>query len=161
MGRTFENRKPPGDSSTIDEEDVFERLAGGEPTSSIATSYGLSVRSLFRWRKNGGEERQGRWDEAMRESASALVEQAGEILDDLEGSSTSGLTPAMVALAGKRADHRRWMAERRDPEAFGDKAPTITFNVGALHLDALRQVGSMNRPPARALLEAEVVGDTE
>jgi hypothetical protein len=130
------------------EDAVFERLADGERVRDIMRSFGWSRPFFYQWLDHGAankERRRAKYALAKRASAEAYAEDAGAILDDLAEQPVGEITPALVALSGKRADYRKWVAGMRNPEEFGDKAAGLTVNIGTLHLDALRQVGSMTR----------------
>lgn len=123
------------------DEYVFDRLRGGETPGAIAKSLDVSRGLLYKWR-DASQERRSAWAAAMKDSAEARAEDAGELLDELVG---TALTPAGVSLARERASHRRWMAGVLDPDTYAPQqaAAGVTINIQGLHLDALRQYGRM------------------
>ena len=127
---------------------VLDRVADGEPMVDIAKTYKISRSTLMRWVKKD-EARHAAYLVAKSESADALVEEAGEILD---GASTE--TGPDVQKAKERAAHRRWLASKRDRAQYGDDAKAliaVNVDLSSLHLDALREAGHMDQIP-----EAEV-----
>ena len=129
---------------------VIDRVADGETMVDIAKEYNVSRSTLMRWVKKD-EARHDAYKLAKSESADALVEEAGEILDD--ASTKSGPD---VQKARSRAEHRRWVASKRDRAQYGDDAKAlvaVNLDLGSLHLDALRQVGHMDQVSEVELLE--------
>ena len=127
------------------DEVVFRRVAAGETVKSIMASYGRDRDCWYTWVRAGGEGRRRRWEEAKQQSADALVDEATEILD---GAADATAT-AQVTIAKERASHRRWLASVRDRDAYGDRnSPAVQLNIQALHLDALRKMGSMDLLPS-------------
>lgn len=126
---------------------IFEQIADGVPMKKIAEQVGCSRPYLYNWRdqKPHKEARRERWAEAMKASAESQAEDAGVILDEL-AESPGLLIPVDVQLAQARSKYRQWLAEVRDKETFGGgkSGPAVVLNIHALHLDALRQVGSMS-----------------
>ncbi len=123
---------------------VLDRVAEGESMVDIAKTYRISRSTLMRWVKKD-DARHSAYKAAKSESADSLVEEAGEILDDADPS--SGPT---VQKAKERAAHRRWLASKRDRVQYGDDAKAlvaVNFDLGSLHLDALRAVGHMDQIP--------------
>jgi hypothetical protein len=142
---------------------VLDRIAAGESVGRIAKSITLPKHGpisrplLYAWRNRGDERRKG-WALAMKASAEALSEDAGDCWDVLSEDPTS----AQVAKARGMSEYKRWLASVRDRDAFGSSsgAVSVNLNVGSLHLDALRQVGHMRAlpgDPEPRLIEAEVV----
>lgn len=129
---------------------VFEPLADGASLGTIAAELGVSRPYMYVWRdhKEHRERRREKWELAMKLSASTHAELAGEVLEKLAAKGV--ITNADVNLAKARSEYRRWLAGKRDPEAFGDKQEQVQVNVsiGQLHLDALRARGSMHKVAA-------------
>jgi hypothetical protein len=149
-------RKIRGTTTRLDEagEDaIFDAIATGEPLGKIAKKYGLCRDSVYNWIKAGGPAREERWNEAKVRSADALAEQAGEVLDEAVDVTTS----AGASIARARSDYRRWLAQVRSAE-YRDQPAVAVFNLGELHLDALRTIKSLNRAPG-PVQDAEVIED--
>ena len=141
------------DSEVDGELEIMERVGAGETSKSIAESYGVSYELLRRW-LNLHPERRRAYDAAKADSADALVEEAGEILDDADAESGPS-----VQKAKSRAEHRRWLASKRDRQQYGDDAKAnvqVNVDLSSLHLDALREVGHMDHAP---LAEVELLPD--
>lgn len=135
---------------------ILGRVASGEAVKRIASDYGVSYETLRRW-INASEERREAYDQAKADSADALVEEAGEILDQAPTDSAPQVTKAV-----KRAEHKRWLAGKRDREQYGDdKGANVNVNLdlSSLHLDALRQAGSMEAAQQIPEAEVEVLSD--
>ena len=80
-------------------------------------------------------------DEARRENADKLADEALHIADAL--ADADGVTREQIAVAKERIDVRKWLATVNHPDRYqqNKNGPTITLNINALHLDALRKVG--------------------
>lgn len=136
----------------------FLQIAGGRSLSEAMGQFGMSRAWFYTWLKEAPEQRRALYAEAKRMSAEAIADEAGEVLDDLASNPLA--TPTAVALATARSRYKQWLASKRDPEQFGERqaAVNVQLNVGALHLDALRQVGRVPAEQSKVLL-AEVVGE--
>lgn len=134
-------------------------IADGEPIWKIGEAYGLSRRSVQKWRDAGGEERRARWDAALRDSAHAHAEAAERIL--AEGRNPENTAQAQMTKA--LADLRWKLASVRDRAAYGDTPAAVNVNldIGQLHLDALRRHGHMEllSKPEPLVLEGRTVDD--
>jgi hypothetical protein len=132
------------------DEVIFDRIRSGEKIADISESYGFSRHYFYIWLKAGGDGRKNAYEEAKRELAEKLVDDAQEILDD----PTPVISPAEVALRKARANFRTWLAGKRDKEQFGEQSNAdvnVNLNLGNLHLDALRAASvapSPSLPPA-------------
>lgn len=91
---------------------------------------------------------------ARRVGASALVEEAVDLLDDASTASREELSKAKF-----RSDARLWVAERTDPSSFGTRSSlNVQMSLGTLAIDAFRQRalpedGAALLPDAPALVE--------
>jgi hypothetical protein len=142
------------------DEVVFRRVAAGETIASIMESYARDRDCWYTWIRAGGDKRRTRWEEAKKQSADALVDRAGEILD---GAADANST-AQVMIAKERASHRKWLASVRDRETYGDRnGPAVQVNIQQLHLDALRKLGSMElfSPASRQITGAMATVEIE
>jgi hypothetical protein len=139
---------------------IFERIADGEPIKQIMADYGVSRGMFYLWKK-GDEELELKYKVARELAADAHVENALEILDELEDEGDT-VTSAQVGAASARANYRKWLATVQNREQYGDQkgGVEVTLNVGQLHLDALRSSGTMPSLPAGEegeVVEAEVL----
>lgn len=136
---------------------ILGRVASGEAVKSIAADHGVSYETLRKW-INATPERRTAYEQAKSDSADALVEEAGEILDDANTDSAPQVTKAV-----KRAEHRRWLAAKRDREQYGDDKGLgqVAGDLGALFLGALRQAGSMAEHEQIPVAEVELIGEPE
>lgn len=141
------------------EDPFFDRLASTDSLEDIARDYGTTIRTLQLW-KNQNDDRRSEWDKAMVASGHALAAEGRKILDDLYARTqvhrAERLESAHVALATARSNQRMKLAAARNPE-YSDK-PTVQvnqqFNIGRMHLEALKAGGSVtdhDREPLRAL----------
>lgn len=141
---------------------ILDRIASGETPGAIAASISLpghgtiSRPLLYAWRDAGGTERREAWKHAMACRGEGLIEEAGEILDELAGNMP---TSAEVSLARERANHRRWLGGKLN-EDYSDK-PGVDVNVLVSADDqllaALRKHGQRRALPApqQEAIEAE------
>lgn len=145
---------------------VFQRLANGEKIEAIANDLGCSRPFLYVWRKRKGhrDRRIEKWQDAMRVRALSKAEEGENILDAMAEDGTE-LTSAKVGLARERANYKKWLAGKLDPEQFGDQhsGVQVALNVGSLHLNALKAVNIAHSLPDHdtPLLEAELVDESE
>lgn len=133
---------------------IFARIANGEHTAAIMRSYNRSPDLFYQWIRQGGEQRNQRWQDAKTQSADALVEEG---LYKIDNASTA--TAADVAKAKAQAEYRRWLAGVRSKEyrdTTGEQS--ITLNIGQELVSILRLRGA---PKEHALLPlpAEIVTD--
>ncbi len=114
------------------EQVVFGPFESGATIASIAESLGVS-RSFLSHLLNDDPERRERLEVAKREKASALVEEAGKIVD------TAEKTRDGIQHAKERAAYRLWLAARLDRRQYGEETErsTIEIKLGELHLQAL------------------------
>ena len=85
---------------------------------------------------NRTEERKQAVLNARRLKAEKLAEDAMEIADGADESSSSAVNKARL-----QVDTRKWLASKLDPEAYGDKSMEVNISVGDLHLQALKHLG--------------------
>ena len=136
---------------------ILGRVASGEAVKAIAEDHGVSYETLRKW-INATPERRTAYEQAKSDSADALVEEAGEILDTADDTSAPAVTKAV-----KRADHRRWLAGKRDREQYGDEKGLgqVAGDLGALFLGALQAAGSMADHEQIPEAEVELIGEPE
>lgn len=148
------------------DEVVFDQIAGGATMEEVAASFRGFIEDrpdfpsrqwMYTWIHAGGEEREEAWKEAKEIAAHALVDEAGEIL---ENDGKAPVTSAEMQWLKQRANHAKWKAERFNPGEYGEEKQGVEVNldVGNLHLDALRQAGRMELAPGEQedrMIEAE------
>jgi hypothetical protein len=136
---------------------ILDQLASGVSVGKVAAGIVLprhgpiSRPFLYQWRDKGGPERKEAWRLAMKASGEAHAELAGDVLDLPDGFQREELGAAKA-----KSEYHRWMAGLRDKSLVEPQQAAVNLNLslGSLHLDALRQAGSMDRqqisgPPAR------------
>jgi len=142
---------------------ILSRIADGDSVGKIMGDYNLSRNMFYDW-VHQSSEREKMWSRARRLGAEANVEQGQKLLDDL-GSKVL-LSNAEVSLANSRANWRKWLASKRDPDTYGDDktaAVALNLNVGELHLQALIG-GGLAEPSlevAGEVIDAEVLAIEE
>lgn len=114
---------------------VSAHIAQGMTIGRLAEFIECSRPMLSFW-INHTEERKNAVLSARKLKAEKLAEDALEIADGADESSSSSVNKARL-----QVDTRKWLASKLDPEAFGDKANTeINLSIGDLHLQALKSI---------------------
>jgi hypothetical protein len=121
----------------------FGQVEGAVSMPKIALQVGCSKSQLYAWMDLLPGRRE-RYERAKKMSAETLAEDAHDIPEEL--ASRKVFAPQDVALAKLRVDTKMRRAAQIDPEHYGEKAGinVNVLNVGELHLDALRKLGSMS-----------------
>ena len=90
---------------------ILSRYANGETLSAICKDKNSPKRNtVYRWRQSYPEFGDA-YEMAIEEHTDALIDQAGEIVDN----------EVNPQLAKVRADHRRWLASKLNRARYGDK----------------------------------------
>lgn len=115
-----------------------EYIAEGGTVLELANELGCSRTYLSR-HLNADATYKAALDDARRESADKLADEALHIADAL--ADADGVTREQIAVAKERIDVRKWLATVNHPDRYQQNraGPTITLNINALHLDALRK----------------------
>jgi transposase-like protein len=141
-------------------DEFFERVAGGETVKSLLPEFGISRQQMMRWvHDHKHPKRLESYQEARRIASSAWVDDAREIVDSADASSSASILKAKL-----QSDFRRWHAGVTNRQEYGTQQDVgVQVNIGSLHLDALKARGG---PPAlpkpllslpSEIVEAEVV----
>ena len=125
---------------------IFARIADGEPEGAIAKDVGGRRNHLKQWAALNPE-RLARYRQAVKESADAHAEKAGEEYDQLRGYDYPP-TREDIALAKEKSSYHRWLAEARERGSYAkSEAPVqVNVNLQALHLEALRAFPASSAP---------------
>ena len=116
---------------------VMSYLARGVSVANTAHDLGVSHLALHLWTKDPC--RAAEVAEARRAGAAKLAEETVAIADgQLPLTDANGEPVADPSRDKLRIAARQWVAERRDRQTWGQPKDTMTVNIGALHLDALR-----------------------
>jgi predicted RNA-binding protein with EMAP domain len=133
---------------------ILERRANGETLHAIAKDYDCS-RSWLSHQLNDKPELRALHDTAKKEAASALAEQATELVD------AAPVERDALTKAKLQAEQRRWLASLYDREQFGEvKADGITVNIGELYISALQErakVRIVGQVPAGEIVALPVI----
>ncbi len=123
---------------------VIEMLGEGKQLARICYETKIGKAALLEW-LDSDPERAALASRARARAATALVEEAREIADEVDADHPGELNKAKL-----RIGVRQWTAERWNRQAYG--APSaqanVTINLGSMHLDALRSrtVGPAEEP---------------
>lgn len=140
---------------------IFSLIVEGMTIEDIGEILGVSRQMVYDWRDRGGEERKKQWSKAMRMKADWHAEQSSKALGDIPP-----LTAAEARWRSDWASEHKWHAMILNREKYGEQKPQadVNISIGALHLDALRQRGSMALPGETRepeVIEAEVLDTAE
>ena len=116
---------------------VREYIATGGTILDLANELGCSRTYLSR-HLNAQEAYRPMIDEARREHADTLAEEALQIADGLADGT---VTREDIAVAKERIDVRKWLATVNHPDRYqqNKNGPTVVLNINQLHLDALKK----------------------
>lgn len=118
---------------------VREYIAGGGTILDLANELGCSRTYLSR-HLNGHDAYRPVIEEARREQADALAEEALQIADGL--ADADAVTREQIAVAKERIDVRKWLASVNHPDRYRQdrgQGPAIQININELHLEALKK----------------------
>jgi hypothetical protein len=133
---------------------VIEAIAGGMSIQYFAQAIGLSPGKVSMWLNRQEGERQKRYDEARKARAAGFADRILRILDEVEAGT---LTPPAARVM---ADNMRWMAERYDPDLWGNKiqARLEVVTTVEMHLAAVEELARrIKRGDERPVIEGEVL----
>jgi hypothetical protein len=122
---------------------IWERVASGETQILIAS--GLNVTpGMFARVLHLDPARTRAFREAKKQWATALIEQTGELVKNVQENRDA------IGKVREQASHNRWEASKWDREMFGEDKGDVNVNVvnlGQMHLDALRhRIAERERP---------------
>lgn len=145
---------------------ILDQLADGTPVGRVASAISLTGHGaisrplLYKWRDQTDDRRAG-WAAAMKDAAHAHAEDAGQVWDDLPEDPTTG----QVATARGKSEYKRWLATVKDREHYGPPASAgavnVHFNLGELHVEALRQAGNMDHQRLQPSEEEQDIQDAD
>ena len=117
---------------------LYDQIASGVTVSEIARQYGCT-RSYVSRAINSKPEYKAALEGAREEAADALVEQGLEMVDGLDGDSSSN----EIAATREKVNFRKFMAGSMNQNKYGTRPQNnVTISIGDMHLDALRKVNS-------------------
>lgn len=117
---------------------LFDQIASGMTVAKLAEQYGCT-RSYISRTLNANEEYKRALEQARVEAADALVEEGLEMVDRLDGNSSSN----EIAATREKINWRKFMAGSMNQNKYGTRPQTnVNISIGDLHLDALRKVNA-------------------
>ena len=117
---------------------LFEYFSSGGTMTQLATHYECS-RGYISRSLNAVPEYVAVMHKARQEAADALVEEGKEMVDALDGGSST----QEIAATREKVQWRKFMAGSYNQERYGNRPQTnVTISVSDMHLDALRKVNS-------------------
>tara|TARA_R110000796_G_scaffold60921_1_gene141018 strand:- start:1280 stop:1780 length:501 start_codon:yes stop_codon:yes gene_type:complete len=117
---------------------LFEQVASGKTMTKLAEEYKCS-RQYFSTSINELPEYNLAIVKAKQAAADALVEEGLEMVDALDGGSTT----SEISATREKVQWRKFMAGSYNQERYGNRPQTnVTISVSDMHLDALRKVNS-------------------
>lgn len=111
----------------IPEDDIIDRIEGGDSIASIARELECNRSVLWRW-LNADEQRSARSVRARQLAAFAWDERAEQGIND-------AADPFELARAKEMAHHYRWRASKIAPKQYGDKIETTHLGTIAIARD--------------------------
>lgn len=130
---------------------ICARIADGASVTEVAEELGLHRNNIARYIRRAGTDAERRYEEAKRERAHALADEALAIVDAPAADNVE------VSRAKNRADVRKWLASVLNREDYGREAnQSPTVSIQNLHLNALLTHGKAPAiAPAQAIEDAE------
>jgi len=117
---------------------LFDQIASGVTVAEIARQYGCT-RSYVSRALHTVPEYKAALEGAREEAADALVEQGLEMVDGLDGDSSSN----EIAATREKVNFRKFMAGSMNQSKYGTRPQNnVTISIGDMHLDALRKVNT-------------------
>lgn len=116
---------------------------GRELAASIQIGHEVTYARLLAYLREcfGEQLTEERLDASRLRASHQMAEMALELVD------ATAYTAVDVARAASRARTRQWLAERWNPQQYGQqKGVNVTLNVATIHLDALRTVTGASNP---------------
>lgn len=140
------------------EEEVFDRLAGGEYVTRIcedvlAEPYAEAGKDVpnnyhfYTW-LDAQEGRRERYERVRKAAADAVAEESVKLLDDAREEGVS--STAEATLARSQSNARQWWASKLDRERYGEGKQAgveVSLSIKDLHLEALLEAGHMDQNP--------------
>ncbi len=136
---------------------LFEYFSSGGTMAQLATHYECS-RGYISRSLNAVTEYSAVISKSRQEAAHALVEQGLEMVDPLDGGSST----QEIAATREKVQWRKFMAGSMNQDRYGTRPQnSVTLSIGDLHLDALRKFSSdmkrVNSDAEAATIDAEYV----
>lgn len=141
---------------------VCLRVENGTTTKDIAAelsrSLGFEVTYAqmmnYLRKETVGRDSEAEIDSARARASHFLVDESKELVD--------AASPMTVQVASARAKQRNWMAERYNPQRFGQsKAVNVAISLSTLHLTALQAIPNRVTGGSQPLLGAGTAGPSE
>lgn len=146
------------------EEDIFDRLAGGEFVTNLCAEFLAGPYSeagkdspnayhFYAW-LDAREGRRARFERVREAAADAVAEESIRILDEAREQGVSSTAEATLVRA--QSNSRQWWASKLNRERYGEgkSGVEVRMSIQEMHLEALQAAGSMRR---RQIQDAEPV----
>lgn len=115
---------------------LFDEIASGVTVASIGARYGCT-RSYVSRAINSVPEYKEAMERARIEAADALVEQGLEMVDALDGHSSTN----EISATREKVNYRKFVAGSLNQNRYGTRPQNnVTVNIGDMHLDALKKI---------------------
>lgn len=120
---------------------LYDQIASGMTMTKLAEQYGCT-RAYVSRTLNANPDYKRILEEARVDAADALVEEGLQMVDQLDGNSSSN----EIAATREKINWRKFMAGSMNQNKYGTRPQTnVTLSIGDLHLDALRKVNTEMR----------------
>lgn len=106
--------------------DILQRIGSGDRVDHSCAAHGFNRQDLLLFRQ-GNQQLQNEWHEAMKDSADAFLDRMVDCMDE----ATTNAKGARV-----KANILQWMAEKRDPDKYGQRT-RADINVKTVDLTAI------------------------
>lgn len=120
--------------------DLLDQFAAGEVMAPHYARHGVTADQVRVWRVAGGPLRAQEWDAAREQSADAYADKVAEVANNPGPDSGS---------ARVRMDAYRWLAAKRKPAAYSDKAQ-LDVNVRTVDLTRIIEAANARLAAAQA-----------
>lgn len=148
------------DGLATPEDAILVAVAELGALGKVARRFGVTRAAVQAWIRTDPGRIRPLIQEARRQAADLLAEEAGEVLENaaqvIEGVRMP-LSSADVSLANSKSNYLRWLAGIYD-EQYRDKkgaGVNVQVTVGQLHLDALKAHGVRRAPVVEVSVEAD------
>ncbi len=137
---------------------ILDEIASGRSVAALSRELECASSLLRAYLEH--PRRVNRFREAQRRAASAWADEMLELAD--------AATPDDWRARQLRINVRKWLAEKHDPQQFGQAGPNVQISAGSIHVAVLQAVEEAARPrpelilpPPRQLLSGPEIEATD